>query len=495
MEGEDVTLNTDVTEVQGDDLIEWRFGDKGSLIAEIRGETSEIYDTGLDERFLDRLKLDKKTGSLTIMNTRNVDTGLRTLMATFLCVSLFLCFAVTNEERNISVKEGEPLPLNPETEIQKDDQIQWMFEDIPIAEIRGGTGKTHDDDERFRGRLTLDEETGSLTITDMRIEHVGDYKLQISNSRGTTKKTFVVTVYTRLKSVKEGEPLTLKADAEIQKDVLIQWMFGDQDILIAEIRGGTGKTHDDDVRFRDRLKLDEETGSLTITRMRPEHTGVYKLQISGSRGTTNKRFKVFVYAYISENVLEGKDATLSSDTYIVKDEVKWFFNDKLLAMGIDGGISKTSYCGDERFKDRLELNHQTGSLTIKNTRTSDTGVYYIKFPALGIERKFDVTVSVRNISVEEGEPVTLDPETEIQEDDQIQWRFGDQDIPIAEIRGGTGKTHDDDGRFGGRLKLDEKTGSLIITDTTAEQSGVYKLQISSSRGTTNMRFVVSVSGK
>ncbi|XDV23460.1 hypothetical protein PO909_028034 [Leuciscus waleckii] len=304
----------------------------------------------------------------------------------------------------------------------------------------------------------------------------------------------------RLNSVKGGESLTINPETEIQKDDQIQWRFGDQDILIAEIKGGTGKTHDDDGRFRGRLTLDEKTGSLTITRMRPEHTGDYKLKIINSRGTANKTFKVVVFdrEYISEIVQEGEDVTLSSDTYIVRDEVKWFFNDKILAIGKNGDINKTQYC-DERFKDRMELDHQTGSLTIKNIRTSDTGLYHLKFLTLGIERKFSAAVNIedRKISVKGGESVTLKPETEIQKDDHIQWRFGDQDIPIAEFRGGTVKTHDDvaDVRFRGRLTLDEKTGSLTIRNITPEQSGDYKLQISSSRGNIYMRFVVTLCGK
>jgi len=120
-------------------------------------------------------------------------------MATYLCVSLFLSAAVTNEVRNITVEEGKNLTVKPKAEIQTNDQIQWRFEDKVIlkAEIRGETVQTHDDavaDERFKGRLKLDEKTGSLTITNMRNEDSGEYKLQIISSRETTNKTFVVTV-------------------------------------------------------------------------------------------------------------------------------------------------------------------------------------------------------------------------------------------------------------------------------------------------------------
>ncbi|KTF94027.1 hypothetical protein cypCar_00034801, partial [Cyprinus carpio] len=56
---------------------------------------------------------------------------------------------------------------------------------------------------------------------------------------------------------------------------------------------------------RDRLKLDNQTGSLTITDMRTEHAGVYKLKISGVKATL-KTFNVSVY------VLKADDATVQN---------------------------------------------------------------------------------------------------------------------------------------------------------------------------------------
>uniref|UniRef100_A0A8C1LNY0 Ig-like domain-containing protein n=1 Tax=Cyprinus carpio TaxID=7962 RepID=A0A8C1LNY0_CYPCA len=67
MEGESVTLHTDVAELKKDDEIEWRFN--GTRIAK-----ANIPEYENDERFRDRLKLDQ-TGSLTITNTRTTDSG------------------------------------------------------------------------------------------------------------------------------------------------------------------------------------------------------------------------------------------------------------------------------------------------------------------------------------------------------------------------------------------------------------------------------------
>uniref|UniRef100_A0A8C1PFL0 SLAM family member 5-like n=1 Tax=Cyprinus carpio TaxID=7962 RepID=A0A8C1PFL0_CYPCA len=74
-EGDSVTLNTDVTEVQRDDLILWMFGPKETRIAEIYKQNIDMYDN--NETFGDRLQMDSQTGSLTIRNIRSAyHTGL-----------------------------------------------------------------------------------------------------------------------------------------------------------------------------------------------------------------------------------------------------------------------------------------------------------------------------------------------------------------------------------------------------------------------------------
>ncbi|XP_052446624.1 uncharacterized protein LOC127988117 [Carassius gibelio] len=74
MEGDSVTLRTDVTEILKHEEIDWRFGK--ILIANInmKENKSTLYNTSVTERFRGRLKLDQ-TGSLIIMNTRTTDSG------------------------------------------------------------------------------------------------------------------------------------------------------------------------------------------------------------------------------------------------------------------------------------------------------------------------------------------------------------------------------------------------------------------------------------
>ncbi|XP_048038304.1 uncharacterized protein LOC125263340 [Megalobrama amblycephala] len=278
--------------------------------------------------------------------------------------------------------------------MKDDDVIQWRFENTLIAEINVTADRftVYDDvlDGRFRDRLKLDDQTGSLTITNTRTEHEGDYELQINSVR----KRFFLTVFDTVKiSVKEGDSVTLNSDlTEIKDDDEIQWF---KNTVIAEInkRKNSFTVYDDvlDERFRNRLKLDKQTGSLTITNTRTKHTGEYELKINRVR----KRFFLIVIDEVKEvSVKEGDSVTLNSD--LIDGGNLWFFTNTLIALTSKRFNSFTVYDDvlDGRFRDRLEMDNQTGCLIITNITTEHDGVYdlVIFSPALLSSETFRVSV-------------------------------------------------------------------------------------------------------
>ncbi len=98
-------------------------------------------------------------------------------------------------------------------------------------------------------------------------------------------------------SVKEGDSVTLKINVtETQTGDKIEWKFGTNRNIIARIKGKTSNIFDGpDGRFRDRLKLDNQTGSLTITNTRTTDSGLYEAEISRSSSEDKHRFNVTVY--------------------------------------------------------------------------------------------------------------------------------------------------------------------------------------------------------
>uniref|UniRef100_A0A671LWY2 Uncharacterized LOC107690502 n=1 Tax=Sinocyclocheilus anshuiensis TaxID=1608454 RepID=A0A671LWY2_9TELE len=177
-----------------------------------------------------------------------------------------------------------------------------------------------------------------------------------------------------------GDSVTLHTDVEINHQDTMKWYLND--FRIAQITGDQSKICTDEQckeRFRDRLKLDHQTGSLTITNTRTTDSGLYKLLISSIK-IIQKIFHIAVHDNILKSVQEGSSVTLDSQVITnPNDLMRWFFNDILIAefTGHQSKICTDDQC-DERFRDRLTLDYQTGSLTITNTRTTDSGLYKLK---------------------------------------------------------------------------------------------------------------------
>ncbi|XP_050959727.1 uncharacterized protein LOC127161112 [Labeo rohita] len=324
MEGDSVTLNTNA-ETNKIEEIRWYFNK--NIIAKINRDLSyictDVQCKDGDERFRDRLKLDHQTGSLTITNIRNTDSGLYTQHIIYSSYSSHWKFGVAVHEvpaaerdqmKTKSVKEGKSFFLNADPVLKKtNDLMTWYFNDTPIAEITEDHSricteiKCKDGDERFRNRLKVDHQTGSLTITNTRITDSGLYKLKISSSRFSRSisiiRSFSVTVIGGGSvSVMEGDSVTLQTGIKTKQQEKIEWYFNG--FQIAKITGDLRyictdvQCKDADERFRDRLKLDHQTGSLTITNITNTDSALYHLQIHSRRGKI--RTKSFIVAVSAE---------------------------------------------------------------------------------------------------------------------------------------------------------------------------------------------------
>ncbi|KAG1946360.1 hypothetical protein F2P79_013826 [Pimephales promelas] len=212
----------------------------------------------------------------------------------------------------VSVMEGDSVTLHTGVQTNQQDRIRWYYNDIRIAQINRDQSKIctdvqcNEDTERFRDRLKLDHQTGSLTIMNITNTHSGEYQLQISSGSSDSDNTFNVILYgvsaaerdtIKRKTVMEGESVILYTGVIRNLNDSVTWYFNE--ILIAEISDEPRKNCTDDQcdeRFRDRLELDHQTGSLIITHTRTEDSGEYKLQINNSRFSIFKSFSVFVTA-------------------------------------------------------------------------------------------------------------------------------------------------------------------------------------------------------
>jgi len=100
----------------------------------------------------------------------------------------------------VPVMEGDSVTLNTGVQTNQQEYIKWYFNNIRIAQITGDLSKACTDvqcnegTERFRDRLKLDHQTGSLTITNITNTHSGEYTLMIISSSSNSKKIFSVSV-------------------------------------------------------------------------------------------------------------------------------------------------------------------------------------------------------------------------------------------------------------------------------------------------------------
>ncbi|XP_057182892.1 uncharacterized protein LOC130549636 [Triplophysa rosa] len=197
--------------------------------------------------------------------------------------------------------EGHSVTLHTHTELHTHDVMVWRFKDIIIATIMrsDNINPTYDDNdetEMFRDRLKMNTQTGDLTITHITSQHSGLYHLYILRGNTERVKTFSLTVNGEVKSVSvmEGHSVTLHTHlTHIQRNDVMVWRF--KHIIIATIMrsDNINPTYDDNDEtemFRDRLKMNNQTGDLTITHITSHHSGLYHLYIL--RGNT-ERVKTF----------------------------------------------------------------------------------------------------------------------------------------------------------------------------------------------------------
>ncbi|XP_073718484.1 uncharacterized protein [Misgurnus anguillicaudatus] len=186
-------------------------------------------------------------------------------------------------------------------------------------------------------------------------------------------------------SVIEGHSVTLHTHIKLQTDDLIVWKFGPEKSPIARINvvAKDMSVYDVlDVRFRDRLQMNDQTGDLTITNITTNHTGLYHMIFSGKQIISSHRFNVTVYDELKAMLVkQGASVTLHTHlTEIQKNDViEWSFGPQgSLIARINGATSEVSINDDVldgRFRDRLQVNDQTGDLTITDTKTKDSGLY------------------------------------------------------------------------------------------------------------------------
>ncbi|KAA0711858.1 hypothetical protein E1301_Tti013463 [Triplophysa tibetana] len=489
-EGDSVTLSVNLTEIQIEEEISWKFGHQAITIAETdkKGKFPILHEDRPDGRFRDRLKLDQ-TGSLTINNIRTDHSGLYKIITSNTETQLHL-FNITVYVMNvshvslswykgksllssISVSEHSNINISLHLECLDDSYTCVINNPITNQTQHLNTDVCHKCSEpsSFTSNhivIICCAAAGSLIIVTALLIFCICRKHTNSTQDG---------VFCEFVSVTEGDSVTLSVNlTEIQMEEEISWKFGHQAITIAETdkKGKFPILHEDraDGRFRDRLKLDQ-TGSLTINNIRTDHSGLYKI-ITSNTETQLHLFNITVYvmnvSHVSLSWYKGK-SLLSSISVFEHSNIN---------------ISLHLECLDDSYTCVINnpITNQTQHLNTDVCHKcsaediSEDHICKCTFTEAVIRLVVSALVGVfcEFVSVTEGDSVTLSVDlTEVK--DGISWKFGAQGVVIAEIIAEHNNINlyeeRPDGRFTNRLKLDH-TGSLTINITNTH-SGLYKV--------------------
>ncbi len=104
--------------------------------------------------------------------------------------------------------EGDSVTLHTGVKTNQQETIKWYFNDARIAQMTGDLSyicidvQCNGGTERFRDRMNLENQTGSLTIMNITNTDSGVYRLRISSSNSITEKIFNVAVYGKSLCVK-----------------------------------------------------------------------------------------------------------------------------------------------------------------------------------------------------------------------------------------------------------------------------------------------------
>ncbi|XP_056614102.1 SLAM family member 5-like isoform X2 [Triplophysa dalaica] len=111
----------------------------------------------------------------------------------------------------------------------------------------------------------------------------------------------------------EGHSVTLHTDTQLQTHDVIEWRFGVQGSFIAKLNREAKTKPFISERLKNHVEIDDQTGSLIITNITTQHTGLYQLDIIG-KTVQNKHFNVTVYAGLSVPVISRVSSQCSSSS-------------------------------------------------------------------------------------------------------------------------------------------------------------------------------------
>ncbi|XP_034725348.1 uncharacterized protein LOC117943374 [Etheostoma cragini] len=502
-----------------------------------------LYDKGIDNRgqseefkgrvshFQDKLK--HGDASITIRNTTLSDSGVYSCYFPRLQPrQTFYIKLVVEPKVRVTVEQGRdvvlPCSLRTKDNIefklfdwrkapQKDEGLKEVFQyNNGIHYNNGGGGQS----EEFKGRVShfqdeLKHGNASITIRNTKMADSGDYSCDFP--RLQTPQIFYIQLDvepSKVITVEEDSDVVLPCSLRTKEDVtseLFDWRKAPQtDEGLKEVflynkgihynNGLVGQSEEFKGRvshFQDELK--HGNASIIIRNTKISDSGVYNCHFPYLQTPQTFYIKLDVVGPEVITVKEGADVVLPCSLSTKEDiELKVFVWRKAPQKDegqkevflYDKGINNRGQ--SDEFKGRVshfpdELKHGDASITIRNTKISDSGEYSCYFPRLQPRQTFYIKLVVepsKVIKVEEDSDVVLPCSLSTKEDVTSKLFDWKKDGGLKEVFLYDAGKHYNNGlvgqseEFKGRVshfqdELKHGDASITIRNTKVSDSGVY----------------------
>ncbi|TRZ03719.1 hypothetical protein DNTS_015968, partial [Danionella cerebrum] len=295
MEGDSVTLLTDVNIKEKNTGIFWMFENNS-----IAGTNTEQNVAGV-LRDKDRVKIDDRTGSLTITNTRTTDSG------------IFTVKIIINKKSttvfNVTVYASLPVPvISRETSCSSSSEISPVSKCELLCSVLNVSRVTlswYNGTSLISSTSASDSHINLSLPLELEYEESNIYSCVAHNSiRNQTKHPDLGRLCQPCSGKTNHTVLAVAAGTL----GIVAAVVGFENNSIAEVN--TEQNISGVLRYKDRVKIDNRTGSLTITNTSTTDSGIYRVEIT-ARAEVSIVFNVTVYASLPCSVLTMSRVTLS----------------------------------------------------------------------------------------------------------------------------------------------------------------------------------------
>ncbi|GFY50994.1 obscurin [Trichonephila inaurata madagascariensis] len=376
----------------------------------------------------------------------------------------------TQKLKDRDVKEGSDAEFTVKFTGKPKPTAKWTFDSADLT-----IDNTHTE-------LKIEEDGDSLTliIHGATKEDAGKYSCTISNSLGSQTSSGKLSVSVAPQFVKtledieaeEGASLRLNIKFEGQPEPKVVWK---KDGKVLEIDGKTVKTS---------IESDDSI-TLIIDKLKKEDVGKYTCEISNAHGSASTSGNVTVTGKpVIKKGLENKEVTVGdTNVELVVEakgtpapDVKWFLNGKELSESDSYSISSDAAKGIYKLVLKKVTNEMAGE--IKFEASNPSGKADCK-GTISLLKKPSFLKDLADVSLLDGDTLKLETAVDGAPAPTVKWYKGKKELSSEDVN----------------IKSEGSNHSLVIDETTIEDSGAYICKAKNKVGEATQQATVTVKSR